>query len=400
MGECYPRRALATTRPAPRAQAGRGWGLRLVVGAALGLSLLACSGPAGSPPAKPGAATAAPAAPATAPTSGPAAAAQPAPAAPAATPTTVETVRVAYNPQLPAAPVLVAVDKGYYREQGIEVEMERAENAAAVFQALAAGEVDVGRGAISAGTFNALNRGVDMRIVATGHAEPPTGRAGNPVVVRKDLWDSGAVRGVPDLRGRSVAINGPAGGGEYTLGAVLRKHGMAFENVNVVYMPFPDMVTALGGGSIDAAASIIEPQATTAVRRGFGVVLDPAPRPGNQTTVIFYGQRFMNERPALARRWMIAYLKGIRDLVGENWRRPENLAIMSRATGLPTDLIEEAVAPYWDPDGRINREDLADQQRFYLERGHLQYRELLSMDALIDESWLDAALRELGPAPR
>ena len=74
--------------------------------------------------------------------------------------------------------------------------------------------------------FNAFSRGVDVRIVATGHAEPPSGRTGNPVVVRKDLWDSGAVRNVPDLRGRSVAINGPAGGGEYTLGGVLRDHGV------------------------------------------------------------------------------------------------------------------------------------------------------------------------------
>jgi NitT/TauT family transport system substrate-binding protein len=310
-------------------------------------------------------------------------------------------VKVAYNPQLPAAPILVASEKGYFREQGIEVETERAENAAVVFQALASGEVDVGRGAIAAGTFNALSRGVSMPIVATGHAEPPTGgRTGNPVLVRKALWDSGQVRSFPDLRGRSVAINGPAGGGEYTLGTVLRKNNMVFDDVNVVYMPFPDMVTALGGGSIDAAASIIEPQATTALRRGFAEILDPAPRPGSQTTVIFYAQRFISERPELARRWLVAYLKGIRDLVGEGWRRPDNLAIMSKATGLASDLIEESVAPYWDPDGRLNRDDLADQQRFYMERGSLQYRDLLPIESLVDDSWLDAAVRVLGPAPR
>jgi NitT/TauT family transport system substrate-binding protein len=311
----------------------------------------------------------------------------------------VTTVRVAYNPQLPAAPILVAIDKGYFRAQGIEIETERAENAAAVFQALAAGEVDVGRGAIAAGTFNALSRGVDMRIVATGHAEPPSGRAGNPIMVRKDLWDSGAVRSLPDLRGRSVAINGPAGGGEYTLGGVLREQGMVLEDLNIVYMPFPDMVTALGGGSVDAA-SLIEPQATTVLKREFGTVLVPSPRPGNQTTVIFYAKRFVEERPDVARRWMVAYLKGIRDLTGDGWRSPENLAIMSRATNLPADLIEESVAPYWDPNGALNRDDLAAQQRFYQERGHLQYRDLLPIDTLVDQSWLDAALRELGPVPR
>jgi NitT/TauT family transport system substrate-binding protein len=367
----------------------------------LAVLITACAAPSASPPAPapaPARPAAAPTAAAAAATSAPVAAAQP---TVAPTPVTVESVKVAFNPQLPAAPILVASEKGYYREQGIEVETERAENAAIVFQALASGEVDVGRGAIAAGTFNALSRGVSMPIVATGHAEPPTGgRTGNPVLVRKALWDSGAVRSVPDLRGRPVAINGPAGGGEYTLASVLRKNGMVIDDVNVVYMPFPDMVTALGGGSIDAAASIIEPQATTALRRGFAEILDPAPRPGNQTTVIFYAQRFIGERPELARRWMVAYLKGIRDLTGDGWRRPENLAIMSKATGLPTDLVEESVAPYWDPDGRVNGEDLADQQRFYQERGQLQYRDLIPIDTLVDETWLDAALRVLGPAQR
>ncbi|HZR99591.1 MAG TPA: ABC transporter substrate-binding protein [Chloroflexota bacterium] len=371
--------------------------------------VVACSGPPSASPAPtPAGAPRTAASPASAPAATPpppvgAVREPPAPVPPAsaaATPATVETVRVAYNPQLPAAPILVGSDKGYFREQGIEIETERAENAAAVFQALASGEVDVGRGAIAAGTFNAFSRGVDTRIVATGHAEPPTGRTGNPVVVRKDLWDSGAVRAVPDLRGRTVAINGPAGGGEYTLGSVLRDNAMTFDDVRVAYMPFPDMVAALGGGAIDAAASIIEPQATTALRRGFAELLVPAPRPGTQTTVIFYGTRFVAERPEVARRWMLAYLRSLRDLTGEGWRKPEHLAILSRATGLPVDLIEESIAPYWDPDGRVNRDDLMAQQRFYQERGHLQYTDLLPIEALLDESWLDAALRTLGPAAR
>ena len=75
---------------------------------------------------------------------------------------------------------------------------------------------------------------------------------------------------------------------------------MSFDDVRVAYMPFPDMVTALGGGAIDAAASIIEPQATTTLRRGFAELLVAAPRPGTQTTVIFYGTRFVADRPELA----------------------------------------------------------------------------------------------------
>jgi hypothetical protein len=69
-------------------------------------------------------------------------------------------------------------------------------------------------------------------------------------------------------------------------------------------------------------------------------------------------------------------------------------------TNLPVDLIEESIAPYWDPDGRVNADDLQAQQRFYQERGHLQYRDLLPIEAMLDDSWLEAAARALGPAPR
>src|ERR687885_649031 len=55
---------------------------------------------------------------------------------------------------------------------------------------LAAGQLDVGGGAPSAGLGNALARGLNLKIVADKGSTPPGfGYAG--VVIRKDLWDSG-----------------------------------------------------------------------------------------------------------------------------------------------------------------------------------------------------------------
>ena len=69
---------------------------------------------------------------------------------------------------------------------------------------LGTGQLDANAGAISAGTFNAVQRGVDLRIVAPMSFLPQTGGA-SPLLVRKDLADR--VRSAADMRGRKVAIN-------------------------------------------------------------------------------------------------------------------------------------------------------------------------------------------------
>jgi hypothetical protein len=37
------------------------------------------------------------------------------------------------------------------------------------------------------------------------------------------------------------------------------------------------------------------------------------------------------------------------------------------------------------------------QQRFFMERGYLNYREPLDLNKYVDYTWLDAALQQLGP---
>jgi hypothetical protein len=44
----------------------------------------------------------------------------------------------------------------------------------------------------------------------------------------------------------------------------------------------------------------------------------------------------------------------------------------------------------------VNLRALEDQQRFYLRRGYLTYRDPLPLDRVFDFSYLQAALRELG----
>ena len=71
------------------------------------------------------------------------------------------------------APFYIAYDRGFFRDEGLDVDLIVLDSGAKVIAPLGTGELDVGSGALSVGFWNALLRGVKFRIVADrGHAEP------------------------------------------------------------------------------------------------------------------------------------------------------------------------------------------------------------------------------------
>src|SRR5919201_1208173 len=90
---------------------------------------------------------------------------------------------------------------------------------------LGADQLDVGAGAPGPGLYNAIHRGIDVRIVADRGRLIPGARF-NCLVVRKDLLDSGAIDGIADLRGRTFAENVPGTITSYVLDKILREHGV------------------------------------------------------------------------------------------------------------------------------------------------------------------------------
>jgi NitT/TauT family transport system substrate-binding protein len=70
------------------------------------------------------------------------------------------------------APFYIAQDKGYFKSEGLDVNLIVLDSGAKVIAPLGTGELDVGSGALSVGFWNALLRGVKFRIVADrGHTE-------------------------------------------------------------------------------------------------------------------------------------------------------------------------------------------------------------------------------------
>ncbi len=86
--------------------------------------------------------------------------------------------------------------------------------------------LDVSMGALNAGFFNAQKEDLDLRAVAALGVQPGPVIA-TPLLARKDLWDSGAIKNGANLKGRKVAANTPGSIPEYLLTLILQKYGMA-----------------------------------------------------------------------------------------------------------------------------------------------------------------------------
>src|SRR5215813_13192413 len=62
--------------------------------------------------------------------------------------------------------IFIADQKGYFREEGIAVTTTAFPSAAKMIAPLGTGELDAGGGTVAAGLYNAVERGINIKIVA------------------------------------------------------------------------------------------------------------------------------------------------------------------------------------------------------------------------------------------
>jgi NitT/TauT family transport system substrate-binding protein len=310
-------------------------------------------------------------------------------------------VRMGVLGVLPEAGIFVALEQGYYREQGIELDTTPFDSAARMVPSLGTGQLDAGDGSHSAGLFNAVARGIPIKLVADA-ASGPAGSSVVSLMFRRDLVDAGQVRGPGDLRGRRVAL--PARGlpTEVLLSYWLSPVGLRVEDVEIVEMGFPDQLAAFGSRNIDATV-IPEPFETRLVDQGLAAVYQHSDEvyPGFQVAELMYGAAFAQEQPDVARRFMLAYLRGVRVyndgfVKGDQAARQVTIAALIRNTPVKDAALYDRMAlTALDPDGRINLASLAADQEYWLASGQQQSR--IDLNALVDYSFADAAVQALGP---
>ncbi len=299
---------------------------------------------------------------------------------------------VGYVPISIYAPMFVAKEKGYFAEQGLNVELQALPGGSDMVVLVATGEFDAGIGGIGPAYWNATAQDLPVTIIAPGHGEGSP--VATPLMISKEACESGEITSIEDLRGRSVAVNAP-GATEIWLDRELQSGGLTINDIDLQFLPFPDAVAALDSGAIDAAM-IGEPLATRAEQQEIAVRLAADFDVQDfQPTMIFANDDFLADNSDAATGLVAGYLKAARDL-SENFNDPVNLAIIEEYTEVPAALVASSIKPAYQVDGNIDLDSLSVLQSFFRERDQLEYDENIDPATMVDTTFVEAARQRLG----
>ncbi len=299
---------------------------------------------------------------------------------------------------------IIAEEKGYFREENIEADVVPYDSGAKMIPQLSAGQLDVGAGSASSGLYNAYGRGIRLKIVAD--AVRGVKGAGQSLLVRKDLLRSGAVKGIADLKGRTVAVTAEAGTEAAVLAYGLKTAGLAYGDVNKVFLPFAQHGAAYQNGAIDASLTA-EPAATAAIRLGVAdrLMFVGDFYPDAESAVVLYGPKFAAERPEVGKRFMKAYVRAARDyndaikdghIAGKG--ADEIIAILTRRFKYPPEVIRGMWAHAINPDGGVAVASIQRDFEFFKEQN--QIKVAVQPEDVLDPRFVAYAVEQLGPYQR
>jgi NitT/TauT family transport system substrate-binding protein len=273
-----------------------------------------------------------------------------------------------------SGPVFIALDKGYFREQGLEVELKLFTAAAQPPLAVVSGDVDFAITGLTASFYNLAAKGGVKIIGAQSREEPGFNLVA--YMVTNDAYAKG-FHSLKDFAGKSVATTTTGSTFHYSLGKLAQKYGF---DVNTVVLrqlnALPAMSAAFKGGQVDATLIPVN-GARQLEKEGAGKILgwvgDETPW---QLGALFTSPKNIAERRPVVEAFVRAYQKGAtayhkafntRDASGKIVRGEgfdDMMRIMAAAMQQPAELLEVGL-PYVDPMGRLLVDDVYNQLAFW-----------------------------------
>ncbi|WP_337739366.1 ABC transporter substrate-binding protein [Agrobacterium vitis] len=137
-------------------------------------------------------------------------------------------------------PILVAIKKGFFKEQGIDVDVQVIVNSSDRIRALTAGDA----------AFSNLGRVAVISEMARGNESFSFFANVDDSPGQEGCWARPGITSVADLKGKAVAANSSA---EITLAGLLADAGLKLGDLDYRNLPATEMAAALSHGDIEAA---------------------------------------------------------------------------------------------------------------------------------------------------
>ncbi len=207
-------------------------------------------------------------------------------------PTTVPDVRIGYlNQDLHQLAVRVALKKGWFEEEGLNVQLLQFGNGAYEMDGFLGGQIDMGYLGAAPALTKSINQDIGITILAAVNLE------GSAIMVHKGEYDDGRIVDLSDLAGKRIYHPGPSTVQNFILRLALNQSGMSIDDVSLETARPQDMGISL---SPESPAFIAwEPFPSLAEYDGLAVplLLSGEIWPGHPCCVVASSNSFLQEHP-------------------------------------------------------------------------------------------------------
>ena len=244
-------------------------------------------------------------------------------------------IKVAVLPVLDSLPLYVAQSKGYFKAQGVEVELVAVASAPERDGLMQAGQID---GMLNEIVSTILYNRDQVKIKNVRFARTAT--ASTPVF--RILAAKGAgIQTVADLKGVPVGVS-EGTVIEYTTDRILQKAGLAAADIQKVAVPkIPDRMALLGSGELKAA-NLPDPAASLSISQGAVNVIDDTSYPEISTSVWSFSMTTLQKNPEAVRAFLAAVEQAVKDL---NTDKTSWNDLLKQYNLMPVPLIGKFVIP-------------------------------------------------------
>jgi NitT/TauT family transport system substrate-binding protein len=307
-------------------------------------------------------------------------------------------VRLSLNPGSYAyLPIFLAVDKGYFTEQHLDVQITKYTGSSLTqIPMLARGDLDIAPVVVGPGFFNQFAQGFDLRLLASIDQSQKGWHDTGCLLVRQDVWDSGAVRKIADLKGKLVdgGLDGTAQ--NYLLKQAILKGGLKFSDMTYTdkFKTVPDQFAALRNKAVEVLNGA-EPICTQMQVQGlahkwltFQDVI-----PGFQASFVTSSASFLKTHRDAVKRFLMALIKAEKEIKAAHggWT-PTLSTTVAKWAEIPEATVATIPGPpYTGQFGSVDATSIRTQQAFWMTEGTVKQAVIVA--DIIDTSVLAEAIK-------
>ncbi len=186
-----------------------------------------------------------------------------------------ESFKLAHSTWVGYGPFFVAQEKGYFKEEGVEVELVLIEDIKVRFAALAGGQIDAMATTVDTMPLYLKKGGTKYQYLFA----VDDSKGGDGIVANKDI------KTIADLKGKTVAFT-EGSVSQFYINVLLQEAGLSESDIEVIGMTAGDAGSAFVTGNVDAAVTW-EPWLTRGKQTDHGHLLtDSSKKPGLITDVV------------------------------------------------------------------------------------------------------------------